>query len=117
MKLLQFKAFCLSLLLVLVSTLVPVDRAIAQPFTLRTFFIAQAAPSSPSPQTTQPAAPKTTQDTAPSDQAVTNSKATERKPAEAKAPVKATAEAKQPQAGGPYDMKAINDFYKSLYGS
>jgi len=122
MKFTQFKTLCLSLLLVLLGMMMPLDLAIAHPLAHNAWFLAQAA-GTPTPPASPPASavPETAKGTPAKLQPTTDRKPVDRQPTPAKvnekAPATSTSEAKPSPAGGPYDMKAIEEFYKSLYGS
>jgi hypothetical protein len=88
--------------------------AIAQPFLSASVWIAQAPTDQPVPSNplAQPA-PRSPSDLVTSpDEIVPSKQAQTFKDKE-----KATPEAKQRQSGGPYDLKAIEKSYRSLYGS
>jgi hypothetical protein len=88
--------------------------AIAQPLPSSSSWIAQSPVEQPAPSNSlaQPA-PQ-----APSDLVLSPDEIMPNKQAQvSKNEEKATPEAKQGQSGGPYDLKAIEESYRSLYGS
>lgn len=105
---------------IVVTTLWTIDWAIAQTFPHPNSLIAQTSITSPAREEQQPPEP-----TVP---ATPNFPETEEQPVEnpgrqpsdrqsSSAPSASPSNSSQPQSGGPYDTKAIEEFYKSLYGS
>jgi hypothetical protein len=87
--------------------------AIAQPFPSATVWIAQIPIEQPAPNLNPSA-----QSSPSPNLSAASDKAVKDKPAKAnKNNAPAPPEAKQAQSGGPYDLKTIEESYRSLYGS
>jgi hypothetical protein len=108
------KPFLRSLGLAIASIFCFCTLAIAQPLPRSLVWIAQAPTEQPAPSNplAQPSPPTPSDLVTSPDQIVPNQQAqTFRNPG------KAAPDVKQGQSGGPYDLKAIEESYRSLYGS
>lgn len=120
----SFKTFFSTLILGILSTLLITNLAIASPLleasdhlSNQHFLLSQAsdeithAKEKPQPKMAQPEikSPQPTREQTPEQKADNQSLTRQEAPT--------TAKSEKPTSGGPYDMKAIEEFYKSLYGS
>jgi hypothetical protein len=112
MKLSLFAALFRKIGLAIVSILLSIELAIAYPLPATTFSIAQTSPA-PSVEATPTPLPQTST-TAKDSQ---NSSQIDRPPGNLKPTAQTTPKQEQSKPGGPYDLKAIQESYKSLYGS
>jgi hypothetical protein len=109
------KPFLRSLGLAIASIFSFCTLAIAQPFPSATVWIAQTPTEQPAPSNplAQPA-PRSDLVTSP-DEILPSKQAQTSQTSKNEA--KAIPESKQGQSGGPYDLKTIEESYRSLYGS